>query len=280
MLSKRYPFLYKLAVAYHRTRRKMAWIFNTSITTYRQSKLLPTRIFKHQSPLIRKLGDVDMQLQHNKATNLKIAAACINGVIIKPGETFSLWKLIKNPTARRGFKKGLLISNGKPVSGVGGGLCQMANLLFWMFLHSPLKITEHYHHSVDLFPDSGRTIPFGTGATIFYNYIDLQVTNTTDRTFQICVWVEDKYLRGEIRCDQDVPHRYSIVERDHFFLRDSKGKPWRTNKIYQYVRETRTGRVVRENLIMSNLSRVMYEPDPLKIREDLRFEDFEAVKNF
>lgn len=32
--------------------------------------------------------DVDMWLQHNKVTNLRIAAKELNGVVLKPGETF------------------------------------------------------------------------------------------------------------------------------------------------------------------------------------------------
>jgi vancomycin resistance protein VanW len=129
-----------------------------------------------------------------------------------------------------------------------------------MFLHSPLTITERHHHSVDLFPDSGRTIPFGTGATIFYNYFDYQVHNPTNHTFQLRVWVDDEHLRGEILSDTDIPERYSIIERDHAFIRDEEQIPWRTNKIFREVRETATGRILREEHLMTNRSRVAYEP--------------------
>ena len=45
----------------------------------------------------------------------------------------------------------------------GGGLCQLSNLIYWMTLHTPLTITERYRHSYDVFPDSNRTQPFGSG---------------------------------------------------------------------------------------------------------------------
>ncbi|MFJ8513275.1 VanW family protein [Lysinibacillus xylanilyticus] len=51
----------------------------------------------------------------------------------------------------------------KVKTGVGGGICQLANLLYWMALHTPLIVTERHHHSFDPFPDSGRTLPFGSG---------------------------------------------------------------------------------------------------------------------
>ncbi len=201
-----------------------------------------------------------MRLQQNKIVNLKLAAACINGTFIRPGETLSLWKLIGKPTAKRGFTEGLLIAQGKPTSGIGGGLCQMANLLHWMFLHSPLIITERHHHSIDLFPDSGRTLPFGTGATIFYNYVDLQVKNPTKHTLQLHVWVDDEFLKGEILSDSNTPFRYSIIEREHAFERDKNNQFWRKNKIYRETRSTQTGQVLGEELIMNNRARVAYEP--------------------
>lgn len=260
MLSKLHPGLYKTAVAFHQAKRRVAWMRNKSIVRHRQESFLPIRLFKHQSPLIRKLGNVDLRLQQNKVINLRLAANCIDGAIIRPSETFSLWRLIGKPTAKRGFVEGLLISQGKPISGIGGGLCQMANLLYWIFLHSPLIITERHHHSIDLFPDSGRTLPFGTGATIFYNYFDLQVYNPTKNTFQIRVWVDDEHLKGELLSDSDTKYSYSIIEREHAFERDETGTWWRKNKIYRETRETETGKILGEELLMSNHSRVAYEP--------------------
>ncbi len=63
--------------------------------------------FLHKTPLYRKLRNVDMWLQHNKVENLKIALNRINGILIKPGETFSYWKSIGNPTRFKGYKKGM-----------------------------------------------------------------------------------------------------------------------------------------------------------------------------
>ena len=56
-----------------------------------------------------------------------------------------------------------MISSGGFRSGVGGGLCQLANMVHWLLLNSPLTVTELHHHSDALFPDERRTVPFGTG---------------------------------------------------------------------------------------------------------------------
>ena len=52
----------------------------------KQEELLPVRIKKHASLIRRRLGNVDMQLQENKAVNLSLAAPCIDRVLIRPGE--------------------------------------------------------------------------------------------------------------------------------------------------------------------------------------------------
>jgi len=98
-----------------------------------------------------------MQLQENKATNLALAVKHIDGLLKRPGETFSVWKLIGRTTKGRGYKEGLTIAKGKPSQGIGGGMCQLSNLIHWLVLHSELTITEHHHHDgLDLFPDFGR----------------------------------------------------------------------------------------------------------------------------
>lgn len=261
-ISKVHPALYTLSVSGHRLKRRALWFRRgRELTKRRSPDSLPIRLVQHQSPLLRKLGDADMRLQHNKVANLTIASECIDGVIIRPGETFSFWNLVGLPTKERGFLEGMLISNGEVKSGVGGGLCQMANLLYWMFLHTQIEVTERHHHSMDIFPDSGRTIPFGTGATIFYNYVDLQAVNHTAHTFQIRTWIEDGYLKGEIRSDRDCPLRFSIVERDHAYLHNrTDGRNYRTNKIFRRTRATDTGQHLREELLMENLSVMTYEP--------------------
>lgn len=163
--------------------------------------LLPNVITNHQTPLYRKLRQVDMWLQENKVTNLKLACARLNGVILKPGETFSFWRLVSKPTRNKGYREGMVLSNGFFYPGIGGGLCQLSNLIYWLTLHTPLQVTERWRHTHDVFPDSNRTQPFGSGATVAYNYVDLQIRNDTPFAYQLLVWVGDSELHEEWRCE-------------------------------------------------------------------------------
>jgi len=94
-----------------------------------------------------------------------------------------------------------------------------ANLLHWMVLHSPLTVTARSEHSFDPFPDNGRVVPWGTGCSIVYDYVDLCVRNDTDLTFQLRARVGERHLRGELRADATPPHTYSVHARDGEFVR-------------------------------------------------------------
>jgi vancomycin resistance protein VanW len=200
-----------------------------------------------------------MQLQHNKVINLKLAIANIDGILIKPGETFSLWKLVGRPTKDKGYLEGMVLHNGLVSSGIGGGLCQLGNLLYWMALHSPLSITERWRHGYDVFPDLNRKIPFACGATLSYNYVDLQLTNETPYTYQLRLFLDKEYLNGELRSNHESGENYEVFETDHSFSQQWWGGYTRHNKIWQRSVSKATG-TMEEKLVSSNHAIMMYNP--------------------
>ena len=150
------------------------------------------------------------------------------------------------------------LSRGEVVRGVGGGLCQLANLLYWMALHTPLEIAERHHHSFDPFPDENRVLPFGSGAGVFYNYIDLRFYNPTDLTFQIRLWITDDHLKGAVHASSEPRFAYHVFERNHRFIHDD-GKNYRENEIWRELVDRRTGNRVAEEMLVKNHSEVKYE---------------------
>ena len=147
-------------------------------------------------------------------------------------------------------------------------MCQLSNLIHWMVLHSDLTITEHHHHdALDLFPDFGRQIPFGTGTSISYNYIDYRVKNNTANTYQLRLWVDDEYLCGELRAAEQLPHTFHIHAENEFFSREN-GIVYRNGQVYRDTIDRVTGQCVEKQLIRTNHARVMYEcPPDLVIKE-------------
>lgn len=241
-------------------KRFLKWHFtNVKYSKIDNSVNFPNEWIKHRSVLLRKLKDVDMYLQHNKITNLKLATAKINGVVIKPGETFSVWRMVGRPSRRKGYKTGMMIHNGKVATGTGGGLCQLGNLIYWMALHTPLTIKERWRHSFDVFPDVNRTVPFACGATLAYNYIDLQLENNTDITFKINLWLDDEYLNGTITGDKKSGLKYEIVETDQRFDLQWWGGYTRHNRIFKRITNLETGEITEEPVAENNAI-MMYNP--------------------
>lgn len=214
---------------------------------------------EHSTPLLRKLRNVDMQLQYNKITNLTIAACRLDGLLIRPGETFSYWRSIGKPTRRKGYVDGMVLFYGGFRSGTGGGLCQLSNLIYWMALHTPLTVTERHRHSYDVFPDERRTQPFGSGATCAYNYLDLQLTNHTDHTYQLKLHLDNTFLYGEWRCDNEPLYSYEVYEADHVISLEPWGGYIRSNRIRRKVL-TRSGELAGDEAVAENHALMMYSP--------------------
>ena len=237
----------------------------------RQTEPLPALVKGHCSVIRRRLAGVDPRLQEGKARNLELAAAKVNRLIIAPGETFSFWRTVGNATRRKGYQEGLTISGGKLGQGIGGGLCQLANLIHWLVLNSPLTVTELHHHSDALFPDERRTVPFGTGTSVFYNNVDYRFRNDTGQPVQLLIWLREDELCGELRSLQPFPCRYRLVEENSHYARLEDGY-YRLSQVYKLTIDRTTGTVLRRERILDNRSRVLFDP-ALIPPEELREED-------
>lgn len=267
LFSEWHPLTYRIAVSRLRLLREIKdrrSSFRFCIT--RQETPLSFRVYKHRSLIRRQLGEVDPKLQDNKAVNLALAAPQVNHILIRPNETFSFWRLVGLCTAQKGYREGLTIKSGTSSKDIGGGMCQFTNLIHWMVLHSDLEIIEHHHHDgIDMFPDFGRQIPFGTGTSIFYNYLDYRFRNNSNHTYQLLVHVSEDYLHGELRCDHDPLHRYHIgVEDEHFTLEN--GQVYRNGTITRSKIDKQTGLALSKTLVKVNHAKVLYDVSHVKIR--------------
>ena len=250
---------YRISLVKEILRRNLRDLFSgQKIARERSGETLPVIVKSHSSILLRKLHGVDIRLQENKVTNIMLACSKINGLIIHPGETFSFWKMIGNTTKRAGYKEGLVISKNSLSKGYGGGLCQLANMIHWLVLNSPLTVTELHHHSDALFPDDRRRVPFGTGTSVAFNSVDYRFKNTTDQDVQLLVWCEDGDLCGELRTTREFPNRYRLSEENHHFRKEN-GKYYRISQVYRTTIDRQTGKEIQIELILKNHSEVIYD---------------------
>lgn len=225
----------------------------------KREEALPFEISSHKSLIRRKLGDVDPELQENKAVNLGIAAPMVSGILIHPGEVFSFWSLVGSTSKRKGYLKGLVINSGKTGSDIGGGMCQFTNLIHWLVLHSPLEIVEHHHHDgIDMFPDFGRQVPFGVGTSIVFNYLDYRFKNNTDAIFQLFVYTTPEYFCGELRSEKQSDFSYHIKAVDEYFSQESDGI-YRNSQIVRNTIDKRSGNTVKSKVIKTNHAKILYD---------------------
>jgi len=198
-------------------------------------------------------------MQQNKVVNLKLAVLRLDGIVLHPGETFSFWRLVGRPTRHRGFRDGMVLCEGRVVSGLGGGLCQLSNLIYWLALHTELTVVERWRHNYDVFPDSGRTQPFGSGATVSYNYVDLQIRNETSITYQLHLWLTETDLCGEWRSLRPPTYSFEVYEQEHLITHEPWGGYVRHNLIRRRLRNA-LGEQVGDEPVVENHAIMMYQP--------------------
>lgn len=238
LFCERGPLCYRISLQKEYLLRDLRDLSGGARFCRRRDGGFPVIVKGHRSLMLRPLEGVDMGLQRNKVHNLALAAAQIDGAVALPG---------------------LTISTGRPGEDVGGGLCQLANLIHWMVLHSPLTVTELHHHTDSLFPDSGRRVPFGTGTSVFYKNVDYRFYNGTDRAVQLRLWQDGDDLCGELRAPAHFPCRYRIVETGHHFSAEPGGY-YRNSRIYKQTIDRAGGEVTGCELILQNHSKVLYDP--------------------
>lgn len=115
----------------------------------------------------------------NRAYNIGHAAGKLNGVLVKPGETFSFNKTIGDISSLTGYKQAYVISGGKTILGDGGGVCQVSTTFFRSLLNAGLPILERNAHAYRVSYYEQDSLP-GVDAAIYVPTVDLKFKNDTD----------------------------------------------------------------------------------------------------
>jgi len=109
----------------------------------------------------------------NRRHNIQVGADAVNGILIAPGEEFSLVKALGAIDASTGYLTELVIKNNKTIPEYGGGLCQVGTTIFRSALMSGLPITARQNHSYRV----AYYEPAGTDAAIYDPWPDVRFLN-------------------------------------------------------------------------------------------------------
>lgn len=117
----------------------------------------------------------------NRATNIKITCEKINGMEVKPGETFSFCDRTGKSKESEGYKKADVIVGDDTIKALGGGNCQVSTTLYNAVLNSSeLEVIERHPHGKKV-----NYVPEGKDAAIAHGSKDFKFKNNSDKTLKI-----------------------------------------------------------------------------------------------
>ena len=140
-----------------------------------------------------------------KLHNLTLAARKLDGLTVPPGSTVSFWHVIGRPIEARGFQTGRAIVNDRLGADVGGGLCQVASLLYELGLRGGMTIAERHPHSRDLYTEDTRFTPLGLDAAIVWGFKDVRWQNPHAQDVVLSFNVEGETLHGSLLSATPIP---------------------------------------------------------------------------
>jgi vancomycin resistance protein YoaR len=114
--------------------------------------------------------------------NITTASARFDGVLVAPGETFSMGETMGDVSLDNGFTEALIIYGGHTIKGVGGGVCQVSTTLFRTVFSTGFPVVERVPHAyrVSYYEETagGRDPSLaGLDATVYFPLVDFKFTN-------------------------------------------------------------------------------------------------------
>ena len=154
----------------------------------------------------------DLKANEFKKQNILKAKSFIDHVTVEPGQIFSFWKIVGNPSKKRGFVQSRSLVNGETVASFGGGLCQLSGLIYLTSIHCGLEVLERHNHSADIYDDTTRYMPLGGDATVAYGYKDLKIRTNFKEPIRFAISTkEDTVSVGICSAEQPTVSKVDFV---------------------------------------------------------------------
>jgi vancomycin resistance protein YoaR len=140
-------------------------------------KLGITQLVSAQTSYFR--GSTTERLQ-----NIKTSSSQFHGLLVAPGETFSMGKVLGDVSLDNGYAEAMIIYGGRTIKGVGGGVCQVSTTLFRTVFFGGYPVAERYPHAYRVYYyeqiASGIDTNFaGMDATVYFPLVDFKFINDT-----------------------------------------------------------------------------------------------------
>jgi vancomycin resistance protein YoaR len=135
----------------------------------------------------------------DRVQNIEAAASRFHGLLVAPGETFSMAAALGDISLDNGYAEALIIYGDQTIMGVGGGVCQVSTTLFRTAFFSGFPIVERHAHAYRVGyyeKTAGNEIDpnlAGLDATVFVPLVDLKFVNDSSRWLLMETYVSPSY---------------------------------------------------------------------------------------
>lgn len=126
-------------------------------------------------------------------TNVKLAAAAVNGTVLQPGEEFSFNTVVGQRTAEKGYQPAAAYNQGEVVEEVGGGVCQISSTLYNAVFRAGLTTTYRRAHTF-----APTYVTPGTDATVSWPGPDYKFVNNSKHAIGILSWYSNQTATVQI----------------------------------------------------------------------------------
>jgi len=110
--------------------------------------------------------------------NIQVAASHFHGIVIPPGAEFSFNEWLGDVSVESGYEQGLIIVGNQTITGVGGGVCQVASTAFQTAFYGGYPILERVEHAYRVgYYEEGEGP--GMDATVYAPIVDFRFMNDT-----------------------------------------------------------------------------------------------------
>jgi len=135
-----------------------------------------------------------------RGVNIRLAAAKINNSVVYPGEVFSTSTALGSSNPESGYAMSSVIVDGRLVEDYGGGVCQVASVLYNALLFAELAIVQRNNHSMRVY-----YMEAGFDAAIAGDYMDLKFRNNTEYPILIEATAQNGSLQVKIHGKETRP---------------------------------------------------------------------------
>jgi len=113
--------------------------------------------------------------------NITLAAEKFNGVLVAPGEIFSMAEHLGDVSFDTGYAEALIIVGNSTIKGAGGGVCQVSTTFYRTVFMTGFPIVERHPHAyrVGYYENNDGPVHLGAGfdATVFVPQVDFRFQN-------------------------------------------------------------------------------------------------------